>query len=38
MAILSDKEKRKQHDLGYSMDDMTNGMGGGGFGGMPGGM
>lgn len=35
--MLSDPQKRKQHDMGMSMDDMTNGPGGmpGGF---PGGM
>lgn len=38
MSILSDPEKRKQHDMGFSADDMQNGMGAGGFGGMPGGM
>lgn len=48
-AVLSDPKKRKQHDMGMSMDDMTNGPsmdgfpGGmhfnmGGGGGMPGGM
>ena len=47
-AVLSDPQKRKQHDMGMSMDDMNNGgmPGGGGFpggmhfnmGGMPGGM
>ena len=35
--VLSDPEKRKNHDMGMSLDDMQNGggMGGGGF---PGGM
>lgn len=47
-AVLSDPEKRKQHDMGMSMEDMQNGGGmpggfpGGGMhfnmGGMPGGM
>lgn len=48
-AVLSDPKKRQQHDMGMSMDDMTNGPnmdgfpGGmnfnmGGGGGMPGGM
>ena len=47
-AVLSDPQKRKQHDMGMSMDDMQNGGGMGGFpggvfnmggaGGMPGGM
>ena len=35
-AVLSDPQKRKQHDMGMSMDDMTNGPGG--MGGFPGGM
>ena len=33
-AVLSDPAKRKQHDMGMSMEDMTNG---GGMGGFPGG-
>ena len=49
-AVLSDPQKRKQHDSGMSLDDMQNGGGMGGFsgggmhfnmgggGGMPGGM
>lgn len=37
-AVLSDKEKRRQHDMGFSLDDMTNGSGGMGGGGFPGGM
>ncbi len=48
-AVLSDPQKRKQHDMGMSMEDMQNGMpggfpGGASFnmggmgGGMPGGM
>ena len=35
-AILSDPEKRKQHDLGASAEDIDSGMGG--MGGFPGGM
>jgi len=35
-AVLSDAEKRKQHDMGMSLDDMNNG--GGMPGGFPGGM
>ena len=35
-AVLSDPQKRKQHDMGMSMDDMNNG--GGMPGGFPGGM
>lgn len=37
-AVLSDKDKRQQHDMGFSLDDMQNGMGGfpGGAGGMGG--
>ena len=38
-AILSDTEKRRQHDLGASGEDIDSGRGGmGGFGGMGGGM
>ena len=38
-AILSDPEKRRQHDLGASAEDIDSGMGGmGGMGGFPGGM
>jgi DnaJ-class molecular chaperone len=37
-AILSDPEKRRQHDLGASAEDIDSGMGGmGGMGGFPGG-
>lgn len=40
MQILGDPQKRKQHDMGASAEDIQNGMPGGmgGFGGMPGGM
>lgn len=37
-AVLNDKEKRRMHDMGMSMDDMNNGGGAGGMGGFPGGM
>ena len=38
-AVLSDPQKRKQHDMGMSMADMEgNGGMGGGMGGFPGGM
>ena len=38
-AVLSDPQKRKQHDMGMSLDDMENGGGmGGGMGGFPGGV
>ncbi len=43
-AVLSDPEKRRQHDLGANSEDINNGMGGMGgmggmnFGGMGGGM
>lgn len=40
MVILSDPQKRKQHDMGMSADDIQNGGGMpdfGGMGGMPGG-
>lgn len=38
-TILSDPNKRKQHDMGVSGEDIESGMGGmGGMGGFPGGM
>ena len=38
-AVLSDPEKRRQHDLGANAEDIDSGMGGmGGMGGFPGGM
>jgi len=37
-AVLSDPEKRRQHDLGANSEDIDSGMGGMNFGGMGGGM